>query len=158
MPLEIIPIEKLNASTYNPRKDLNEKDPEYKNIKKSIDEFGYVDPIVWNKRTGNIVGGHQRFKVLKAQGRKELEVSVVDLDVKKEKLLNLALNKIKGDWEFTKLADMLQELDTGEIDMSITGFGEKELEQLMNYVPKYDEKEIDILDTKNKCPKCNYEW
>jgi len=56
-----------------------------------------VEPIVWNKRTGNIVGGHQRLKVLLDMGMREVDCVVVDLDEAKEKALNLALNKIQGE-------------------------------------------------------------
>jgi ParB-like chromosome segregation protein Spo0J len=62
---------------------------------------------VWNERTGNLIGGHQRLKVLKERGDGEVEVSVVDLDKTKEKALNLALNKISGDWDYPKLKDVL---------------------------------------------------
>ena len=61
-----IPTEKLKPSKYNPRKDLKPGDPEYEKLRRSIEEFGYVEPVIWNKRTGNIVGGHQRYKVLTA--------------------------------------------------------------------------------------------
>ncbi|MFY9379208.1 MAG: ParB N-terminal domain-containing protein, partial [Acutalibacteraceae bacterium] len=62
MQVNKIPISQLNPAKYNPRKDLQPGDPEYEKLKRSMQEFGYVEPIVWNKRTGNIVGGHQRYK------------------------------------------------------------------------------------------------
>ena len=135
MEIRKIPIEKLNPAAYNPRKDLKPGDPEYKKLKRSIQEFGYVEPIVWNKRTGNIVGGHQRYKVLLDMGMSEVDCVVVDLDETKEKALNLALNKIQGDWDYLKLKDLLQELDTGEFDIELTGFGLDEIEQLLAELP-----------------------
>jgi DNA modification methylase len=131
MEIKKIPIEKLNPAAYNPRKDLQPGDPEYEKLKRSIQEFGYVEPIVWNKRTGNIVGGHQRYKVLLDMGMSEVDCVVVDLDDAKEKALNLALNKIQGDWDYEKLKDLLQELDTGEIDLELTGFDMDEIEELI---------------------------
>ena len=92
----------LIPATYNPRKDLKPGDPEYEKLKRSLDEFGYVEPIIWNKRTGNVVGGHQRLKVLKADGIKEVDCVVIDFDEEKEKALNVALNKISGDWDNKK--------------------------------------------------------
>jgi len=59
-----IAIKDINPAPYNPRKDLRPGDPEYENIKQSILEFDMVEPLVWNKQTGNLVGGHQRLKVL----------------------------------------------------------------------------------------------
>jgi ParB-like chromosome segregation protein Spo0J len=63
---------------------------------KSIDEFDCVEPLVWNCRSGNLVGGHQRLKILKARGDKHILCSIVDLSPEKEKALNIALNKIEG--------------------------------------------------------------
>ncbi|WP_344309653.1 ParB N-terminal domain-containing protein, partial [Streptomyces turgidiscabies] len=90
MIIQTIPIDRLNAAAYNPRVDLQPGDPEYEKLRHSIENFGYVEPIVWNERTGNIVGGHQRYKVLQARGDPAVEVSVVDLDDQQERLLNLA--------------------------------------------------------------------
>ena len=96
MHIQTILINQINPAPYNPREDLKPGDPEYDKLKKSIDEFGYVEPLVWNKQTQTLVSGHQRFKILKEQGIKEVEVSVVNLSLDKEKALNLALNKIRG--------------------------------------------------------------
>ena len=86
MDIQKIPIEKINPAKYNPRKDLKPGDPEYEKLKKSIETFGYVEPIVWNKQTGNIVGGHQRLKILQHQGHTEIECVVVNLDEQREGL------------------------------------------------------------------------
>ena len=97
MNFQMIEIEKLKPANYNPRKDLKPEDEEYQKIKKSILEFGYVDPIIANADM-TVIGGHQRLKVLKDLGYKEIECIVVDLDKNKEKALNIALNKITGEW------------------------------------------------------------
>ena len=106
-----IKITELHAAQYNPRVTLEPGMPEWEKIRKSIEEFGNVEPIVWNKRTGNVVGGHQRLSVLKSMGYETVPCSVVDLDEKEEKLLNLALNKIKGQWDYDKLEDILRGFD-----------------------------------------------
>jgi len=138
MIIQTVPIKKINPAVYNPRKDLKPGDPEYEKLKKSLAEFDLVEPLIWNKRTGNLVGGHQRLKILEERGDTEVEVSVVDLPDKKEKALNLALNKISGEWDFPKLKDLLEELDTGDFDIEITGFDDKEIEDLMTqfHVPE----------------------
>ena len=78
MKIEKIEISKLNPAKYNPRKDLKPGDTEYEKLKRSILEFGYIEPIIWNKTTGNIVGGHQRSKIRKEMGYKEAEWVVVN--------------------------------------------------------------------------------
>ena len=75
-----MPIDQLKPAKYNPRKDLQPGDPAYEKIKRSLHDFGYVDPIVWNEVTGNIVGGHQRYKVLKAEGATEVDCVVVHIE------------------------------------------------------------------------------
>ncbi|MHC4159792.1 MAG: ParB N-terminal domain-containing protein [Planctomycetota bacterium] len=112
MEIKKVSLGKINPAVYNPRKDLKPDHAEYKQLLKSIDEFGLVQPLVWNKRTGNLVGGHQRLKVFQAKGIKEAYVSVVNLSPEKEKALNIALNKIRGDWDEDKLKLLLDELLT----------------------------------------------
>lgn len=129
MEIRRVSIEKLNPAAYNPRKDLRPGDPEYQRLEQSMERYGYVEPIVWNERTGNVVGGHQRLKILIATGAKETDVSVVDLSPTDEKALNVALNKIDGAWDDDRLTAVLQELSS-EIDLSITGFGQNELDDL----------------------------
>ena len=84
MQIEKVVINKLNPAKYNPRKDLKPGDAEYEKLKRSIDEFGYVEPIIWNKKTGNIIGGHQRYKILKNMGLSEVECVILDIDEVKE--------------------------------------------------------------------------
>lgn len=133
MDIRKIHISKINPAPYNPRIDLQPGDPDYEKLKRSIEEFGYVEPLVWNERSGNLVGGHQRFKILvNEQGAIEVEVSVVDLDDSREKALNLALNKISGDWDEEKLAQVLAELKESELDLSLSGFDEEEVLDLLN--------------------------
>jgi hypothetical protein len=126
-----VDFSKINPAPYNPRKGLRPGDAAYESIKKSINTFGLVDPLVWNKRTGHLVGGHQRFTVLKAMGHKKTRVRVVDLPPAKEKALNLALNKIGGAWDKKKLGNLLEEMDDADIDLSVTGFDGDELEELL---------------------------
>ena len=124
-----IELSKMNPAAYNPRVTLTEDMPEYKALLASIEEFGEVEPIVWNKRTGNIVGGHQRYNVLKALGEKKAFVSVVDLNDKEEKALNVALNKVSGDWDEAKLKEVLESLDVENINL--TGFNMDEIALLL---------------------------
>ncbi|MDE6836948.1 MAG: ParB N-terminal domain-containing protein, partial [Acutalibacter sp.] len=131
MNIQKVSISKLNPAPYNPRQDLHPGDPVFEKLKRSMAEFGCVEPIVWNERTGNVVGGHQRLKVLSEAGALEAEVSVVDLDPDREKALNLALNKITGSWDDTRLAELLQELEESDTDTILSGFDEEEIQGLL---------------------------
>ncbi len=106
-----INVAELHAARYNPRIVLEPGMPEWEKLKTSIEQFGNVEPIVWNRRTGNVVGGHQRLAVLKSMGYESVPCSVVDLDEEEEKLLNIALNKIKGEWDYDKLEEILSSFD-----------------------------------------------
>jgi DNA modification methylase len=132
-------IKDINPAVYNPRADLKPGDPAYESLKKSIETYGCVEPLIWNSGTKNLVGGHQRFKVLKAQGVEEFEVSVVDLPPEKEKALNIALNKIQGDWDQDKLADLLRELSqVPDFDCGLTGFDASEISRIFDEQLKTD--------------------
>jgi len=135
MRIERLPVSRLNPAPYNPRKDLEPGDPEYEKIRRSVERWGLVEPLVWNRRTGHLVGGHQRLKVLMAQGAREADVSVVDLDAQEEAALNVALNKTDGDWDFGKLSELLSELDAHGFDATLTGFDGSELEQMLTWTP-----------------------
>src|SRR5450830_310824 len=139
MEIKKIPISQINPAKYNPRIDLQPGDIEYEKIKKSIDEFDLVEPLVWNKQTGNLVAGHQRLKILKDQGITEIEVSIVDLSEPREKALNIALNKVDGAWDYPKLTELLQELDMEKI---FTGFDDGEIEKLATKFDTDDFSEI----------------
>ncbi|WP_343311251.1 site-specific DNA-methyltransferase [Bacillus atrophaeus] len=132
MIIKSIPVKKINPAAYNPRIDLQPGDPEYDALKKSIEQFGYIDPLIWNEKTGHLVGGHQRYKILMENKPKEITVSVVSLDNDEEKALNIALNKIGGDWDESKLEQVLTELKENDFDLSLTGFSEVEYEELLS--------------------------
>ena len=130
-------IEKKNTADllpadYNPRKDLKPGDAEYDKLKRSIEQFGYVEPVIWNQTTGRVVGGHQRLKVLMDMGMTEVDCVVVEMDEDKEKALNIALNKISGDWDKDKLALLIADLQGADFDVSLTGFEPAELDDLLN--------------------------
>ena len=125
MEIKRMKLVELNPAAYNPRIALKPGDPEFERLKNSIASFGNVEPIVWNKRTGNVVGGHQRLLVLKDMGEIETDVSVVDLTDEDEKLLNVALNKIKGDWDYDKLPELLSQF--GPEDVKLSGFSPQEI-------------------------------
>lgn len=156
MEFEKMKINDLLPADYNPRKELKPGDKEYESLYKSVKEFGYVDPIIVNKRTGNIVGGHQRLNVLQELGYEEIDVVNVDLDETREKALNIALNKISGKWDEPKLKDLLLDIDNGEFDVELTGFGMDEIEKLMNKFAVEEEERPELEFTPELLEEHNY--
>ena len=138
-----VPVTDINPAEYNPRKDLKPGDPAYEKLKRSMTEFGYVEPIIWNEETGNIVGGHQRYKVLVAEGHTEVECVIVKMSPEREKALNVALNKVTGDWEFEALADLIKDLEAQDFDVTLTGFDAAEIEDLFSQVHDKDATDDD---------------
>ena len=133
-------ISELTPARYNPRKISSDA---LGRLTKSLSELGNLQPITWNAKTGNIVGGHQRLKCYQALGKDEVEVWAVWLDEAQEKAANIALNKLSGEFDLPQLKDILEEIDTGEIDLDITGFGADELAELMEQTkPEVEEDEV----------------
>ncbi len=134
MRIETLPINKLKPAPYNPRIELKPGMPEYERLKRSLTEFDLVQPLVWNEKTGHIVGGHQRFAILKQEGIEEIPAVVVSISLEREKALNIALNneQVAGKWEMEKLQDLLRDLiELPEIDETLTGFDSKDLADLL---------------------------
>ena len=130
MNIEKKKVTELLPADYNPRKDLKPGDPEYEKLKRSLEQFGYVEPVIWNKTTGRVVGGHQRLKVLQDLGETEIECVIVELSEEKEKALNIALNKISGEWDTEKLGLLIADLQGADFDVSLTGFDQNEIDDL----------------------------
>jgi hypothetical protein len=112
---ERVAVDKLNPAPYNPR---TMTDKARQGLSNSIDSFGLLQPIIWNKQTGNVVGGHQRLSDLIGKGATETDVIVVDFSLAKEKACNVALNHsgISGQYDDDKLKELLTEIDTEDFE------------------------------------------
>lgn len=143
--LKVLPISVLKPAEYNPRKKLKPGDREYKKIKDSIEEFGFADPLVVNADM-TIIGGHQRLNVAIDLGYIEVPCAVVDVDKTREKALNIALNKITGEWDEQLLADLLTDLKDADYDLDYTGFDAPEVDALFSniYDKKVKEDDFDV--------------
>jgi len=140
MNIQRLPLTRLAPAPYNPRVTLKPGDRRYATLARSLEEFDLVQPLVWNQRTGHLVGGHQRLEILRHQGATEVDCVVVDLPLEREKALNVALNnaEVAGDWEPVKLTELLNELvELPDFDPTLTGFDEQKLRELL-YIPDQD--------------------
>ena len=123
-------VKDLRFAPYNPRV-MSEK--ERNKLKESIKAFEYVQLAVVNARTGHVVGGNQRLQVLIELGYEEIYVVEVDLSLDQEKALNLALNKISGEWDSNKLAMVIEEItQIPDFDINLTGFDDYEISRILD--------------------------
>lgn len=165
--IRVIPIYEMNIAKYNPRKALRKEDPEYEKLERSINEFGYLQLIVWNEATGNVVSGNQKVQIFIDKGISEAEAIVIfEPDLLKEKAINIALNNrnISSQWDSDKLKNILDELLISDIDVTLTGFEIPEIELItienevfantpeIDLIKKYQEPEKQNL----KCPHCGH--
>ena len=151
------PVEKLKPANYNPR-TISEKD--LRSLVKNMSEFGHLGILIANRKTNNLISEHQRLKVAKLLKMKEIAVVWIDVSLRKEKILNIGMNKISGEWDMPMLKDLLEEVDNGEEDMDMTGFDEVEIEMLMTAFNPTDIDEQSKLDEKKAvvCPECGCEF
>lgn len=129
--VRVLPIDQLQPAAYNPRRTLKPTSRAYKKLRKSIEEFGLVEPLIWNELTGRVVGGHARLAILKDLGVTEVPVSVVRLDELREKALNVVLNNQEAQSRYDPklLRDLLAELQP-VAELELTGFDEAMIESL----------------------------
>lgn len=138
MKTTVMKLKDIRPAAYNPRVTLKPGDKDYEALKNSLERFGVAEPLIVNETTGNLVAGHQRLNVLKAGGAIEVEVVLVEMDEDKEKLLNIALNKIDGEWDYKKLEAMFEEIEAE--DIKFTGFSQEELDNLFDEgIPDWDD-------------------
>ena len=147
MKIEIKKLSELKPAPYNPRQSNAEQE---KQLKSSLEKFGVVEPIIFNKQTGYIVGGHFRIRELKKLGYKEIECVIVDLNEADEKELNIRLNANTGSWDWDDLANNWDEEQLIDWGLNIPNFDNIENETIEE---KYTNKiEIPIYEPSDKKP------
>lgn len=143
MEIKELPLKDLKPAVYNPRKKLKKGDKEYEKIKQSLLKFGYVDPIIVNEDL-TVIGGHQRLTVLKDLDYETAKCVIVDLPKEDEKALNIALNKITGQWDEALLADLLLDLQESDFNLDLTGFEPPEIDDILSNVHDKELSEDDF--------------
>lgn len=151
MEIKELPLKELKPAAYNPRKKLKKGDKEYEKIKQSLLKFGYVDPILVNEDL-TVIGGHQRLKVLKDLDYETAKCVIVKLSKEDEKALNIALNKITGQWDEALLADLLLDLQESDFNLDLTGFEPPEIDDILSNVhdKELSEDEFDVEEELKK--------
>lgn len=151
MEIKELSLKELKPAAYNPRKKLKKGDKEYEKIKQSLLKFGYVDPIIVNKDM-TVIGGHQRLTVLKDLDYETAKCVIVNLPKEDEKALNIALNKITGQWDEALLADLLLDLQESDFNLDLTGFEPPEIDDILSNVhdKELSEDEFDVEEELKK--------
>ncbi len=151
MEIKELSLKELKPAAYNPRKKLKKGDKEYEKIKQSLLKFGYVDPIIVNEDL-TVIGGHQRLTVLKDLDYETAKCVIVDLPKEDEKALNIALNKITGQWDEALLADLLLDLQESDFNLDLTGFEPPEIDNILSNVhdKELSEDEFDVEEELKK--------
>ena len=131
MTFRTLKVSEIEEAFYNPRKVMKKGSKKYDNLKNSLEDFGYVEPLVVNEVNNRLISGHQRLNVLRDMGQEEVEVSIVHIEEEaREKALNILLNKVKGKWDKTKLADVLKSIGD-EYNALDLGFEEGDIAEFL---------------------------
>ena len=144
MNVETVKISELISPEYNPRHITPEA---MESLKQSLDEFGYISPVIVNKHNNHILAGNQRITALKQLGYNEIDVIYInEPDINREKALNIRLNNNSGDWDIGKLDTIFQDLELTGFDLTLTGF------ETDNLQPFETETEIETDDDTVEIP------
>jgi DNA modification methylase len=139
MQVEQVAIDDLRPDPANPRRISS---AELEALTRSLGEWGFVQPVLARREDRVVIGGHQRLLAARKLGLKTAPVIYVDLSVEQSRLLNVALNKISGEWDEELLARMLADLKPlEEIDLTLTGFSEDELDKLLRGLNRREKRE-----------------
>lgn len=155
--MDTISRDQIRGAEYNPR--IISEDAR-KRLRKMLAKHGLVQPLVWNKRTGNLVSGHQRLSALDSLERTQdyaLQVAVVDVDEREERVLNVQLNNpsMQGEWDLDKLTEMADaaaispaEFGFSDGDIAVLFGDDGRLDELMGDVPEVTEAKDTLREIK----------
>jgi DNA modification methylase len=137
--VEQVAIDLLRPDPANPRRI---SDDELDALERSLRQFGFVQPVLARREDGTVIGGHQRLVAARRLGLTMIPVTWLDVSVEQGRLLGLALNKISGSWDEQLLARLLADLEaTPELDLSLSGFGEDEITDLLRSLETREKRE-----------------
>jgi len=159
---EMVDITKLVP---NPRNPNQHSDKQIELLAKIIEHQGWRVPITVSKRSGFVVRGHGRLQAAEILGVEKVPVDYQDYASEAEEWADLiADNRLSelSHMDNQMLKDLIQEIDSGEIDLTLTGYDESEIERLMTQhfeaPDEFEMLDVDDIETEYRCPKCNYEW
>jgi len=155
--IEYMPINQLRPNMRNPRKN----DENVDRVVKSIEAFGWTNPILVRKADNTVIAGHTRLKAAIKKGMDEVPVVKLDLDETDANVYMLADNKLveRAEWDGLKLAEMFAELDQLNVDLELTGFDKVEIDEIVIGPTGMPDNEAGDNELKLvKCPECGFEF
>ncbi len=139
MLIDHVVIDDLNPDPANPRR-IGER--ELESLTRSLREWGFVQPVIVRREDRTVIGGHQRLLAARKLGMKTVPVIWLDISIEQSRLLNMALNRIGGEWDEDLLAHMLADLQGVDgIDLSLSGFEAGELDKLLKSLNLREKRE-----------------
>jgi ParB-like chromosome segregation protein Spo0J len=123
-----VSIDDLRPDPANPRRI---SDAQIEALTRSLQQFGFVQPVLARSEDKTAIGGHQRLVAARRLGYRTVPTVFLDITLEQARLLNLGLNKISGDWDNELLARLLSDLSTEEVDLSLSGFDDDEVSKLL---------------------------
>ena len=157
MEIKTVKISELRPHPKNPRVH---PDSAIDKLVRSIKEYGWTNPVLVSA-DGYVLAGHARLKAAEKAGISEVPVIYLPLEGAKAEAYLIADNRLQDEteWDLPMLKDLLQELDTGEFNIEITGFEMGEIEELMTDFRITEDKSEEKESVKaNECPKCGFMW
>jgi len=161
MEIKTIPISKLKFADYNPRQH---PDKAIERLVKSIEKYGWTNPVLVQKGSHIIIAGHARVRAAQKLGIKKVPVIYLDFDDVTTKAYAIADNRLAEltEWDYPLLKNLVVDIDDGAFDLELTGFDELELKEVFDYEGlNVDNKGGKTGSSKNKtlvCPECGYEF
>ena len=125
--VKMVKITDLKAAEYNPRKI---SPTQMQKLKSSIQQFGFLQPVVVNK-DNTVIGGHMRIAAAMQLNLKEVPVLYVNFTKEKEMVLNLALNRVQGEWDTEKLVEVIDQIQAWPGELDLTGFETQEINEML---------------------------
>jgi len=133
-----VPIDELRPDAANPRRI---SDAQIESLTRSIQEYGFVQPVLARSEDRTVIGGHQRLVAARRLGYKTVPTVFLDITLEQARVLNLGLNKISGEWDNELLARLLADLSTEEVDLSLSGFADDEVSKLLKSLEQREKRE-----------------
>ena len=153
--------EQLDQIMFNPRNWRIHPMNQQNALKGVLEEVGWVQQVIINKRTGNLIDGHLRCQLATREGNTTIPVTYVDLSEDEEALVLSTLDPIAGmaATDKEKLDDLFRQFnsDNENVQKLIGEIADKEQLSIPGEFPEYTE-DVENSVEYIECPECGHKW